>query len=114
MTVLPVWVYLTSTESGRDHASWGKRRADLHVTSAAGGDVGWRVVAVRDAVKLLPCQLAHVAVARISTGADEWATIWATYALSLLPPGGEYRDGLARPAPPGLHDRVANSRVVRV
>jgi uncharacterized RDD family membrane protein YckC len=114
LTVLPAWVYLTATESGPERASWGKRRAGLHVTSAAGGGSSWRQVAGRNAVKLLPWQLAHVAVARIITGADEPVTIWATYALSLLLAAVSltmaWRDPLRR----ALHDRVAHTRVVCV
>lgn len=114
LTVLPVWVYLTTTESGREQSSWGKRRAGLYVTSATGDDVGWRRVAVRNAVKLLPWQLAHVAVARIITGAEEPVTIWFTYALSLLLAAVSitmaWRDPLRR----ALHDRVAGTRVLCV
>ena len=114
LTVLPVWVYLTTTESGRERASWGKRRAGLYVTSATGDDFGWRRVAVRNAVKLLPWQLAHIAVARIITGADEPVTILFTYALSLLLPAVSismaWRDPLRR----ALHDRVASTRVICV
>ena len=114
LTVLPVWVYLTTTESGREQASWGKRRAGLRVSSATGTDIGRRRVAVRNAVKLLPWQLAHLAVARIITGADEPVTIWSMYTLSLLLPvvsiSMAWRDPLAR----ALHDRVASTRVICV
>lgn len=114
LTVLPVWVYLTTTESGRRRASWGKRRAGLYVTSATGDNFGWRRIAVRNAVKLLPWQLAHVAVARIITGADEPVTILFAYALALLLPTVSitmaWRDPLRR----ALHDRIAGTRVICV
>ena len=73
--------------------SWGKRRVGLCVTSAAGDDFGWRRVAVRNAVKILPWQLAHVAVARIITGAAGHDLVQLR-AVSAAP-GGKYHDGLA-------------------
>jgi uncharacterized RDD family membrane protein YckC len=112
VTVLPVWILLTTTESGRDQATWGKRRAGLVVTRAAGDRPGRRRVAVRNAVKLLPWQLAHVAVARLITGADEPVTIWSTYALSLLVPVLSLAMAGRDPLHRALHDRVAGTRVV--
>lgn len=139
-TVLPVWVYLTATEAGRRHATWGKRRAGLRVVAAGDGGPGvapeaaplgvvW--VAVRNAVKLLPWQLAHIAVARIlleaggstDAGTDGGmdaglepgtaAVVGVTYTLSLVIPLVSivmaWRDPLRR----ALHDGVAGTRVVR-
>ncbi|MPZ87671.1 MAG: hypothetical protein GEU81_06255 [Nitriliruptorales bacterium] len=100
------------TEAGPRQASWGKRRARLRVVSSGGGrPEAWRV-ALRTAVKLLPWQLAHLAVARWIVGVDLSAAGWTAYTLSLLIPvasiGMAWRDPQAR----SLHDRVAGTRVV--
>jgi uncharacterized RDD family membrane protein YckC len=106
-------VYLTVTEGGSSQATWGKRRTRLRVVAPDGGHSPWTHVAVRNAVKLLPWQLAHVAVARLALGVDEPATIATTYVLSLLIPVVSilmvWRDPLRR----ALHDRVAGTLVVR-
>ncbi|MCP2180259.1 putative membrane protein YckC, RDD family [Prauserella alba] len=114
MTVFPVWSYLTAGEGGRAGAAWGKRRAGLRVVDAGGGRASYRRVAIRNAVKLLPWQLAHIAVARLMLGVDAPVTVGVTYASALvLPPVSiamAWRDPLRR----ALHDRVAGTRVIRV
>jgi uncharacterized RDD family membrane protein YckC len=111
LTVLPVWAYLTAAEASPLQGSWGKRRAGLRVVSAHGQPVTWRRAAVRNAVKLAPWQLAHVAVARIILEVDAPATIALTYSLSLLIPlvsiAIAWRDPLHR----ALHDRAAGTCV---
>jgi uncharacterized RDD family membrane protein YckC len=111
-SVLPVWLYLTLTEAGARQATWGKRRAGLVVVTAGGGRPGWRRIAVRNAVKLLPWQLAHIAVARLILGGEELATIWTTDALSLLIATGSIVAACRDPWGRALHDRVAGTRVV--
>jgi uncharacterized RDD family membrane protein YckC len=72
LTVAPVWAFLTVGEAGRHAAGWGKRRAGLRVVGPDGGRSGSSRVAVRNAVKLLPWQLAHVAVAGRSSIPRTW------------------------------------------
>jgi uncharacterized RDD family membrane protein YckC len=112
-SVLPVWVYLTLTEAGAGQATWGKRRSGLRVVGVDGEHPGWRRIALRNGVKLLPWQLAHVSVARAIVGADEPIVMATTYALSLVLPAVSiwlaWRDPLGR----SLHDRVAATLVVR-
>lgn len=115
ITVVPVGIYLTVTEAGPRQASWGKQRAGLRVVSGADGDPpGPLRVITRTAVKLLPWQLAHLAVARFIVGVDPSPAVWTAYALSLLLPaasiGMAWRDPQAR----ALHDRLAGTRVVLV
>ncbi|WP_214318210.1 RDD family protein [Nonomuraea sediminis] len=111
LTVLPVWVYLVASEAGTAQASWGKRRAGLVVT-AAGGRPGLGRIMVRNAVKLLPWELAHLAVLRFWTVRGDsviavpalvlcYALVGVTVALAML-----RRDRAA------LHDLVAGTRVL--
>ena len=112
VSVLPLWVYLTVTESGAAQATWGKRRTGLRVVDARGGRPRLGRAAVRNAVKLLPWQLAHVSVARIILETPDMVVVAVTYALSLIIPvvsiAMAWRDPLRR----ALHDRVAGTRVV--
>ncbi|MEU8249314.1 RDD family protein [Nonomuraea sp. NPDC048916] len=112
LTVLPVWAYLVVTEAGTAQATWGKRRARLIVTAAGGGRAGPVRIMIRNAVKLLPWELAHLAVLRFWTLEGDsvvavpalvlcYALVGVTVALMLL-----RRDRAA------LHDLVAGTRVV--
>lgn len=113
LTVLPAWVYLTATEGTERQATWGKRRTRIEVVTQHGGRPSLGAVMARNAVKLLPWQLAHIAVARIILERDAPVTIWTTYSASLLIPiassAMSWRDPLGR----ALHDRIAGTRVVR-
>ncbi|GAB3347797.1 RDD family protein [Modestobacter lapidis] len=112
LSVLPVWTYLTLTERGAAQATWGKRRTGLRVVAAGGNRAGGARVAVRNAVKLLPWQLAHVSVARVILEVEAPVVIGTTYGLSLLLPvvsiAMAWRDPLHR----ALHHRIAGTRVV--
>lgn len=112
ISVLPVWAYLTGTESAARQGTWGKRRAGLKVVAAAGTRPGWARIAVRNTVKLAPWQLAHIAVARLMLGIDAPVTISVTYALSVLIPIVSvvmiWRDPRRR----ALHDRMAGTRAI--
>lgn len=112
MTVLPVGLYLAAGEAGAHHASWGKRRAGLRVVTSDGGRPSVRRIAVRTAVKLLPWQLAHVAVTRLILGVDDPAVTWTTYALSLAIPLLSVTAAIRDPRQRAVHDRVAGTRVV--
>ena len=61
VSVAPTWAYLTVSESAVQ-ATWGKRCRRLQVITVTGRRPGVARCAVRNAVKLLPWQLAHVAV----------------------------------------------------
>lgn len=113
LSVLPVGVYLSVTEGGARHATWGKRWTRLRVVTAAGGPPGLGRAVIRNAVKLLPWELAHLAVGRLILGVDQPMTIGITYALSVLITIVSIvmvaRDPLRR----ALHDRAAGTRVVQ-
>lgn len=111
LTVLPVWLYLTITETGRRHATFGKRTAGLWVINSVGGDPPLGQVAARNIVKLAPWQLAHLAVARFILGVDLSVAVAAyvsSLVLVMLTVLMAVRDPLRR----GLHDRLAGTRVV--
>jgi uncharacterized RDD family membrane protein YckC len=67
-SVFPVWLYLTITESRTSGATWGKRRAGLRVVGPRGRRARAARIAVRNAVKLLPRQLAHLGVVALLAG----------------------------------------------
>lgn len=113
ISVLPVWVYLSVTEGGAQQATWGKRRTRLRVIAADGGAPGRGRAVIRNAVKLLPWQLAHLAVARWILRVDQPATIGVSYALSVLIPVVSVVMMVRDPLRRALHDRVAGTRVVR-
>jgi uncharacterized RDD family membrane protein YckC len=112
-TVLPVWLYLTAAESGATQATWGKRRMGLRITTNTGGRPGLSPVMVRNAVKLLPWQLAHIAVARLILGVHAPVLIAVTYTLSLVIPVVSIAMAWRGPAGRALHDYVTGTRVVR-
>ena len=111
-TVLPTAVYLAAGEAGPRQAAWGKRRAGLRVVAADGGRAGLGRIAVRTAVKLLPWQLAHIAVARLIRQVDSPVTIWTTDGASLLLAAASVTLAVRDPRGRALHDRVAGTRVV--
>jgi len=113
-TVLPVGSYLAVGEAGARQAGWGKRRAGLRVVRADGGRPSAARVVARTAVKLLPWQLAHIAVARLILGVDDPAVTWTTYALSLAIPLLSVTMAVRDLQRRALHDRVAGTRVVAV
>src|SRR5690242_16521314 len=89
-SVLPVWLYLTVTESSAAGATWGKRRAGLRVVGPRGRRARPVRIAIRNAVKLAPWQLGHLGVIALSSkpgdgallGPDGgWLATGATYTL---------------------------------
>jgi uncharacterized RDD family membrane protein YckC len=117
-TVVPVGVYLWAGESGVRQATWGKRRAGLLVVGPRGQRASRGRVAVRTVVKLLPWQVAHVAVL---------ALIDQTAAQQRAEPSGAVLAALVgsnvlalvwllcvvlTPDRRGVHDLAAGTRVV--
>jgi uncharacterized RDD family membrane protein YckC len=112
MTVLPVGAYLTVTEAGRHRAAPGKRWQGLQVVTVGGAAIGWQRAVVRSAVKLLPWQLAHLAVARWMVGVDPSPAILTAYGASLVLATGSIAVALRDPQGRALHDLAAGTRVV--
>jgi uncharacterized RDD family membrane protein YckC len=109
--VLPTWIYLTTAEAGPRQATWGKHHRGLLVVGPDGQDVTFVRSAVRNAVKLLPWQLVHLAVARLALGVDAPVVIAAAYggavALAAMTVVLAWRTTGHR----ALHDLVAGTRI---
>jgi uncharacterized RDD family membrane protein YckC len=107
-TVVPFLLHLALSESSRHRATLGKRWAQLVVTAADGGPVSTSAVWTRNLVKVLPWQLAYLAVSRVVLDVQLTAAVVLDVAPLVL---------LALVAVPaltggqGLHDRVAGTRV---
>lgn len=65
LTVVPYLVYLTTTEAGKTHATWGKRRVGLALDDPS-GSITFGQVLVRNTVKVLPWQLGHMSAMRFA------------------------------------------------
>jgi uncharacterized RDD family membrane protein YckC len=111
-TVLPVGAYLATAEA-RSGAAWGKRRAGLRVVGPDGGPPGAARAALRTAVKLLPWQLAHVAVVRLALGVDQPVVVAISDGAALLLPVASVLVAWRDPQRRALHDLAAGTRVVR-
>jgi uncharacterized RDD family membrane protein YckC len=59
---LPLWLYHAASDASTRHATLGKRWLGLKVVHIYGGDVEWTRALVRTAFKLVPWELAHVAL----------------------------------------------------
>lgn len=59
---LPVWLYFAGYEAGDDRATYGKRWLGIVVTGADGGEISFGRALLRTFLKLLPFEVAHIAV----------------------------------------------------
>ena len=111
-TVLPVWLYLTISEAAAASATLGKRVRRLIVQSNP-NRAHVAAIALRNVVKLLPWQLAHLAVSRFIL--DEQVGLAIAFdilaiALALVTVAMAVIDPRRR----ALHDRVAGTVVVAI
>ncbi|HEY9522188.1 MAG TPA: RDD family protein [Thermopolyspora sp.] len=111
LSVLPVWVYLVVTEAGTAQATWGKRRAGLIVT-AGGGKARPVQIMTRNAVKLLPWELAHLAVLRFWTVEGDTVVAVPALLLCYVLVGVTLAITLLRRDRRALHDLVGGTCVV--
>ncbi|WP_214403551.1 RDD family protein [Pseudonocardia lacus] len=112
VTVLPVGAYLAATEAGRHQATLGKRWQGLRVVTVEGAAIGWRRAVVRNVIKLLPWQLAHLAVSRWIVGVDPSPAILTAYGASVVLAVGSVAVALRDAEGRALHDLAAGTRVV--
>jgi uncharacterized RDD family membrane protein YckC len=110
-TVLPVWLYLTLTEASVDAGTLGKRIAHLRVRAAAAGRAGRGRVAVRNAIKLMPWQLGHVAVARFILGVQLELAIVVDVVAALFAVATVVV-AVRHPERRALHDLIAGTGVI--
>lgn len=110
--VLPVWAYLTA---GDATGAGSKRSAGLRVVGADGGTAPLARLALRSAVKLLPWQLAHLALGRlIGPGRRSPRVAAAGFGAALGLAGTSVAVAASRPDGRALHDLAAGTRVVPV
>lgn len=113
-SIFPVWTYFTLAESSRNQGSISKKRLGLRVSSISGDRIGLIRAGIRNAVKLAPWQLAHIAVVRLALDVDApiiiATTYWMSVFLVILTSVMALHDPLKR----ALHDQVAATRVVRI
>lgn len=113
---LPIGLYLYLAESGRHHATLGKRLAKIQVTATSHKFASKKQIAIRTFVKLLPWEFAHTFIYQVvyySQGGSTppaWVMIGLTFAniLPLVYLGMV----LFRKDHRGPHDLVARTVVV--
>lgn len=110
LTVVPYVVYLSVTESSSRRATLGKRWSGLVVADAQGGPAQTAQVWLRNVVKALPWQLAHLGVSRAILEVQLPLAMTLTV-LSLVLAGACMAPALVGGR--GLHDRLAGTRVER-
>ncbi|CAM3568366.1 RDD family protein [Paenibacillus lupini] len=59
---LPVYLYFAVCEGSQSHATWGKRKMGIVVTSIYGNSIGLGSSLFRSALKFLPWELAHFTI----------------------------------------------------
>lgn len=59
---LPCWAYYALLEGAPGHATLGKKWLKLQVVDVYGARIGWRRTFVRTAIKLVPWEIAHIAL----------------------------------------------------
>lgn len=108
LTVVPYLAYLTTTEAGPTHATWGKRRARLTLREP-GGSVTFGQVLARNAVKVAPWQLGHMSAMRFAVADEPTASAVLLFVGSMLVLAAVVGPVLVGRS--GLHDLVAGTRV---
>jgi uncharacterized RDD family membrane protein YckC len=109
--IVPVILYSILAESGRRHATFGKAKAKLTVVSSAAGPIRlWQII-LRNLVKFLPWQLAHIAIFHSMALQWEFSPLWTgvMVCVELLP--FLWVGLLFRKDRRGIHDLLAKTRV---
>lgn len=108
LTVVPYLAYLVTTEAGEAHATWGKQRVGLTLDEH-GGTLTFGRVLLRNAVKVLPWQLGHMAAMRFAVTDEPTASAVLLFVGSVIVLAAVVGPVLAGRS--GLHDLVAGTRV---
>lgn len=111
---LPVLLYFALSEGSRAHATWGKRKVGIQVTTVHGQPMGFGTSLLRSAVKFAPWELAHFTIwhmvlpSGIADSVLNWllAAVYGLVFLYLVSP-------LWSPKKQTVYDRIAGSVVVR-
>jgi len=118
LLTVPIGVYLYATESGRYHATLGKRKAGLRVVSVHEAPLSKMQVFWRTIVKLLPWEIAHTFVWQLqyvfyTHGYQPEPPVWVMIGLSgsILLAAIYVLMVLLRKDARGPHDLVAGTHV---
>lgn len=125
---LPIWLYFAGYESGEHRATLGKRWLGLAVACTDGSRPSFGRALLRTIVKLLPLELAHLAIAvpanpfidpltssLILPGMRELgASVLGGLFVALLILGGTMLSAALHADRRALHDLVADTWVVKV
>jgi uncharacterized RDD family membrane protein YckC len=108
--IVPVVLYSIITESSGKHATLGKRKMKIKVASTS-GQVRLRQIVVRNIIKFLPWQLAHMAIFHGFALQWELSPFWSALLIisTLLPV--LWILFLFRKDRRGLHDLIAGTVV---
>ena len=124
---LPIWLYFAGYEAGDQHATLGKRWLGIAVAGADGRAPSFGRALSRTIAKLLPIELAHIAIAvpanpfidplssrLILPGLQELGgSVLAGLLLALLILGGTLLSVALHPDRRALHDLLAGTWVVK-
>jgi uncharacterized RDD family membrane protein YckC len=82
---VPIGVYLFLTESGKRHATFGKRAMKLVVASVKAKNVTKKQILIRTIVKLLPWEIAHTFVWQVTYYTQQGGTppLWVMAGLTV-------------------------------
>lgn len=109
--MLPVLLYHIIMESGKSHATLGKRKLKIRVTSINPGSVRLCQIVIRNIIKFLPWQLAHMAIFHAFTLQWKLTPLWiiVLIIIDILP--FLWIGLLFRKDHRGLHDLISKTVV---
>lgn len=108
----PVFLYSVIMEAGGKHATLGKIKMKITVSSADSKPVGTGQIVLRNVVKFLPWQLAHMVIFHGFALNWELTPLWTAMLLAVDVLPLVWIGFLFRSDHRGLHDLIANTAVV--
>lgn len=110
--IVPVVLFSIITESNRKHATLGKLKMGLRVASTKSDTVKlWQII-VRNIVKFLPWQLAHMAIFHCFTLQWEFTAAWTVVMILVEVLPFVWIGFLFRKDHRGIHDLIARTVVI--
>lgn len=112
LVTLPVTLYFAMQEAGPAQATWGKRRAGLHVGTVDGGRMTFTRSLGRTVLKFVPWELAHTCIWHVSVTNEPPSSIfWAGITLVWVLVGANVISVATSKRRQALYDRVAGTMV---
>lgn len=110
--LLPVFLYFVITESTSKHATLGKRKAGIYVASIKGSITLWQII-LRNMIKLLPWQMAHMAIFNVFANNSEPTLLFYFYSIFIyLLPIVNIAFMVCRKDRKALHDLISNTVIL--